>query len=396
MGFDDTARLATLDDYRVLDSEAEKSFDNLTELASKILDAPISLVSLVAKDRQWFKSRCGIAAQETPREWAFCDHALRDDATLLVPDARLDSRFAANPLVLGEPHIRFYCGVPLRSPEGHGLGTLCIIDREPRHLSPTQVSLLQALARQVELELEIRRRLMLLEEKLGSTLSAVKSRELLASMIVHDMRGPLTGITMSASMIRPADDESAQHLEMLIGQADRLRHMLVDILDVCLHEKGRLKVRPRIFDALQLTRQVADRLTRARAETGVDLTVAGRGPMPVHADPELTTRVLENLLLNAIDHAGATPRITINMRQRPDDRVEFEVLDQGTTIPEELRSRVFEPWTRGAMAMHRGHGLGLAMCRLAVESHDGRIRVQPNPAGKGNAFVFDLPGAAMP
>ena len=268
MTFDDTARLATLADYHVLDSEAEASFDNLTDLAAKVFDAPISLVSLIARDRQWFKSHHGLDISETPRELAFCEYAIRGDDTLLVPDARLDSRFASNPLVLGEPHIRFYCGVPLRSPEGHGLGTLCIIDRQPRQLSSQQISLLQSLARQAELELEIRRRLELLKEKLGTTLSQVKSRELFASMIVHDMRGPLSSIMMASSLIRPADAESTRNLQLLLDQTDRLRHMLVDILDVCLHDTGGIRVHTRVFDAVDLARDVAGRLGRSSASRG--------------------------------------------------------------------------------------------------------------------------------
>src|SRR5688500_9700762 len=142
MPFDDACRLQALADYRVLDSPAEEPFDNIARLTAKIFGMPITLVTLVDHQRQWFRAKHGVSVSETPGEISFCDHAIRADETLLVPDTLLDPRFADNPLVLGAPHVRFYCGVPLRTPEGHGLGTLCIIDCKPRSLSPAQLALL--------------------------------------------------------------------------------------------------------------------------------------------------------------------------------------------------------------------------------------------------------------
>ncbi len=151
-------RLQALDDYCIMDTGAEVAFDALTALAAHITGAPIALVSLVDADRQWFKSRHGLGPQETPREISFCGHAIAADAILVVPDAKADPRFADNPLVLGEPYIRFYAGVPLRTPSGLVVGTLCVIDREPRRLTPIQLEMLGRLAEQVVAQLELRRR----------------------------------------------------------------------------------------------------------------------------------------------------------------------------------------------------------------------------------------------
>ena len=142
-------RLAMLRSYEVLDTPAEQDFDDLTNLAAQICETPIALVSLVAEDRQWFKSKLGIDADETPREIAFCAHALLQHDVLVVPDARLDPRFATNPLVTGEPYVRFYLGAPLVTPNGLVMGTLCAIDREPRTPRPEQISAIQRLSRQV-------------------------------------------------------------------------------------------------------------------------------------------------------------------------------------------------------------------------------------------------------
>jgi two-component system, cell cycle sensor histidine kinase and response regulator CckA len=154
---DDAERLASLRDFELLDTPAEAAFDDLTTLATHICDAPISMISLVDDHRQWFKSRTGFAAAETPRETSFCGHAILGRDLFVVADAAADDRFADNPLVTGDPHVRFYAGTPLVTSAGHALGTLCVMDRVPRTLSPSQQNALRVLGRQVMAQLELRR-----------------------------------------------------------------------------------------------------------------------------------------------------------------------------------------------------------------------------------------------
>jgi len=156
---DEISRLAALYRYQILDTEAEPAFDDLTTLAAHICETPIALVSLVDRDRQWFKSKTGLCASETSRDLAFCAHAILDQIPFIVEDTLADDRFADNSLVTGEPYIRFYAGVPLVSPDCYPLGTLCVIDRVPRQLNSVQLSALQALSRQVVNLLELRRNL---------------------------------------------------------------------------------------------------------------------------------------------------------------------------------------------------------------------------------------------
>jgi anti-sigma regulatory factor (Ser/Thr protein kinase) len=156
---DESARLAALYRYRILDTEPEQGFDDLALLASHICGTPMALITLVDADRQWFKSRVGISLAGTARAVSFCSHAIRHRDLFIVPDARYDERFRDNPLVTGDPEIRFYAGAPLVTPDGHALGTLCVLDRVARTLTREQLEALSALCRQAESQLELRRNL---------------------------------------------------------------------------------------------------------------------------------------------------------------------------------------------------------------------------------------------
>ena len=185
-------RLAALQSYEVLDTTCEAAFDNIATMAAELTGCPISLVSLIDGERQWFKARVGLDITQTPREYAFCTHAIANPSELfIVPNALHDTRFADNPLVQGGPAIRFYAGVPLVNPQGAALGTLCVIDREPRDLSATQAQILQRLADAVMTTLELRR----------------------AMLVVRDMAlvDSLTGISNRAAFVAAIEAAIARH-----------------------------------------------------------------------------------------------------------------------------------------------------------------------------------------
>lgn len=155
---DEAQRLLALDAVRIVDTPSESAFNRLTWLASQVTGSPMALVSLLTSKRQWFKSHLGVAVNETPREWAFCSHAILQDGLFMVEDAARDPRFHNNPLVIGEPHIRFYAAFPLLNADKVPLGTLCVLDREPRRLRDREIRSLCELATIASEEIQRRTR----------------------------------------------------------------------------------------------------------------------------------------------------------------------------------------------------------------------------------------------
>jgi GAF domain-containing protein len=177
-------RLNTLRGYAILDTHPEERFDDLTWLAASICGTPISKISLIDEDRQWFKSKIGFEMCQTPRVDAFCSHTIMSPELFVVPDACEDPRFAANPLVLGEPHIRFYAGAPLTAPNGHNLGALCVLDVVPRRLNREQLESLRILSQQVMAQVTLRKNL----QDLKTVLQAREDLEQDMEDLIHDLQ----------------------------------------------------------------------------------------------------------------------------------------------------------------------------------------------------------------
>jgi len=197
MATNEAARLAALRRYKILDTEPEQAFDDLALLASHICGTPIALITLVDADRQWFKARVGITIKETARSLSFCTHAIKQRDVYVVPDARHDDLFRDNPFVATEPGVRFYAGAPLVTPDGHALGTLCVVDQVPRTLTREQSEALEALKRQAEAQLELRANLTQLK---GALAERDKAEAEQAGLIV-ELRSALDEVKKLSSLV---------------------------------------------------------------------------------------------------------------------------------------------------------------------------------------------------
>jgi signal transduction histidine kinase len=382
-------RVRALHSYAILDTAPEVAFDNVTAMCAELLEVPIALVSLIDTNRQWFKSRVGVGIDQTARSIAFCDHAIRRNAPMIIEDATADVRFADNPLVLGEPRVRFYAGVPLSTPEGLMLGTLCAIDTQPRHFAPREVELLVRLARQVEIELELRRQTLILDERLARVQEHSQKQELFAAMIVHDLRNPLTAITLSAvaGLQEPASAEEC--LQEVATASARAQSMLADVLDICLARTGRVTPRRSALDVPALMQEATAAVARAAVERGVALRLAMDGAdATLRADPDLLGRALINLLENAVRFSPRDETVTLSAVRDPGG-ISFAVEDHGPGVPPGSRQHVFEPF----VSLHAGpdqRGLGLALCKIAAEAHGGRAWVE-DAEPHGSRFLLFIP-----
>ena len=211
-------RLRALAEYRILGTRPEQCYDDITKIASLTCGTPISLMSLVDVDRQWFKSKCGLETQETSRDVSFCAHAIASPEPLIVKDALLDERFKSNPLVVADPKIRLYAGFPLQTPNDQRIGTLCVIDRKPGYLSDKQHQIMEALSRQVVSLLELRKR-------------SIRLLDALTHM--HNMDGILT----TCSYCKEGRDSNGewQHLEKYLSKISDIRFSH-GICDSCMEE----------------------------------------------------------------------------------------------------------------------------------------------------------------
>ncbi len=383
-------RLSRLLSYDVLDSEAEQAFDELTELASAICQTPISLISLVDQERQWFKSRVGLDAQETHRDLAFCAHAILQAGVFEVPNALEDPRFHDNPLVTNDPSIRFYAGAPLVSPQGDAIGTLCVIDREARELTASQRQALQTLAKQVISQLELRvqnRRLQRLNQQ----------RDKLYALLAHDLRSPFNGIMglsriLSQNIQRLTPEKIADAARGILTSSVQVYQMLDELLQWSQFSLGSLQVKPA---RQKLWPLVEESLTLVRSAAEVkQVEIDNQVPHDLEAlqDATISKMVLRNLLANAIKFAPPGSRVTLACEQQgPETWV--SVQDQGPGVPPALAERLFHNSvsSQTGSAGEMGLGMGLMLCHQFQTLQNGRLWLDSDSPGA--RFVFSLPNA---
>lgn len=387
------ARLKALRRYHILDTICEAAFDDLTRLAAQICGTPIALITLVDEYRQWFKSKLGIDAESTSRDVAFCAHAiLQPNEILIVPDTLLDHRFATNPTVTSEPHIRFYAGAPLVTPEGYALGTICVVDYVPRKLSIEQLEALRTLSRQVIAQLELKRNLDKLEKI--TTVERLQMDDLV-STFSHGMRTPLLA-TRSAlhallgGAFGKINDSCIEVLKECSLANENILSLVEGLLDVSRHQNKFAKSLN--YEILNWENIFIQAIKRNNSTWKQKCTITYKisPSLPIVFGDELEIqRVVDNLLDNAVRVSALDREVILEVEHSELHTVKISVRDRGFGISPEQREKLFHRFVQGRRGSN-GTGFGLYLCRQIVEAHGGNIGVETN-VGEGSTFWFTLP-----
>lgn len=384
----DEDRLGILHGHGILDTAEEPSFDALVQMCSLSCRVPIALVSLVDRHRQWFKAKVGIDACETSREVSFCSVAIESpDRFLVVEDAARDPRFSDSALVTGEPHIRFYAGVPLLDGDGVPLGTVCIIDRKPRTFTTIQRGMLLAATAQATELLRLRASERRLIEATSDLVSHQDLMEHLVKVIGHDFRAPLHAIQHLAEWgieaIGEGDHEELPDLfERIQGRASRAESMHGGLLELLRSDLSLIREEVDVREVLASVSALAD--------DGVRLGVDYEGPDGLVSVPQLLSTILSNLVANSVRHRGERDAVNVRVAIADDGgHAILDYRDDGPGIPEKALDRVFMPFERlVARDEVEGTGLGLSLVRKAAGALGGDARAVAH--GDGARFMIDL------
>lgn len=390
----DKERIAALMSYSLLDTLPEKEFDDITMLASYICQTPISLISLVDEKRQWFKSRRGVNASETPRDVSFCAHAInRQDEVMIVPDSRLDERFSDNPLVNGYPNVVFYAGIPLVNPDGYVLGTLCVIDSHPKQISKEQIEALRALSNQLVKLFELRRSAILLNHSVYELKLRNKGLDDFVRVAAHDIKSPLGNIMMLTELLKhnysdKLDDEGGE----IIDHVHRSSRRLIDLVDGILQYSK---------DVSQIMGNRESVNVKAVVDTVVDLIESCENvkfvleiidDCVIYTNRIALEQIFVNLVSNSIKYSDKPQTIVTIKVTDEDGFIRCNVIDNGPGINDSDKERIFNLFETASMADRkgtRGTGIGLATVKSLVEGLGGKITVY-SVLGHGADFEFFL------
>ncbi|MET0906568.1 MAG: GAF domain-containing sensor histidine kinase [Tardiphaga sp.] len=382
----ETERLKALKSYGILDTAIEPSFDDITKIASYVCQTPISIISLVDEGRQWFKSEIGLGVRQTSMDRSICAHAILEHSFLEVEDVTKDARFRHNPLVTGNPNVRFYAGALLRTPDGLPLGTVCVLDDKPRVLTPEQRDVLAALARQVMAQMEFRRALVL-ADRLQRNISR------LMAVAGHDLKQPLQVMVMAIDRIRNklTDEKDRQRLGYAIEAGMRMAEELDRLAETSVLGAGLGAPSLQAFPVQDILDSIRVNWRLHAEAKGLELMV-----LPCKArivsDPGMLRAIMGNLVGNAIKYTERG-RVLVGSRKRH-NAISLEVLDTGSGIPAEQLSSIFEAFHQ-INPSSEGLGLGLSIVRRTAEALGHPIALKSDLA-RGSHFTIEVPlaGAA--
>ncbi len=391
---DEAARLAALHQAQVLDTPPDDDFDDIAMLAAEICGTPISMVSLVETDRQWWKAKVGVEIDGTHRDDSFCAHTIHGHDLLEVRDAGADPRFADNPLVTGDSGFRFYAGAPVVLDGTHPVGTVCVIDRIPRELTASQRRALRCLARHASVQLELRRYARDAGDIADRMRQLDRMKDSFLAGVSHELRTPLASIRGYLEMVQTDDldpETSQRFLAVMQRNSDRLLRLIDDLVTVARLNDGGMRLDLVGLDLAELAHQVVTACRPLAEHREVSLHNLMDHPVPARGDSRRLSQALNHLVVNAIKFTS--PGGEIILRGTAADEPELVITDTGVGIPAAELPHVFDRFFRSTAADRSatpGPGLGLSIVNLIIEAHHGSIHLDSEP-GVGTTVRLTLP-----
>ena len=355
---DEILRLQNLESYDILDTDFEDDFDELVELAGKICNCPISTITLLDKDRQWFKARTGIEDRSTPREQSFCSHAITEPGVMSITDASKDERFSTNPLVTGDPNIRFYAGAPIISAEGFSLGAICIIDHKPKQLNAEQERILVILANQVSKLLELRKKNKIIRERAEEILEIktasinrfIKGQEAIKKDIATDLHEDLAQkLAASVLTLKMAEQQGTERVPLISTAARQVQEVISNIRSLSY------AITPHSIDWIPAEELISEFIhkTAITYPFPIEVDIIGERSA-VNAELSLSAiRIIESWLkLLSIEKQVKQVAITVITG----NKFEFSIADDNDAADLELRrEEIFSSLLYERVQQHQGH-----------------------------------------
>lgn len=398
------ARLDILHQLHILDTAPEVSFDELTKLAAQICECPISVISLVDNDRQWFKSTFNVSATETPRADSFCAFTILEPEILIVPDSHVDDRFKNMNTVTGPLQLHFYAGVPITYQPGINLGAICVIDSKPHpELSEFQKEALKGLAKLAAKLIDGRKSFIDLQSMSKAMIEAEKNLALDAQMkalaemtagVAHEINNPLAIIKMTLEILKDTlipkmitSDKEVEQFNRLEKAAERIQNLTHGLMTYSRDSRKDIPSETLFKNVITDTLQFC----KVRLEkSGTELIIEEFNPrLSMECNPVEISQVLLNLVHNACDAVTELPERWVRIHlSETDSQIQLSVTDSGHGIPSHVADEMFQPFFTTKKVNH-GTGLGLSICRGIIERHHGTIEI--DQTSSNTRFVITLP-----
>jgi signal transduction histidine kinase len=385
-------RQHALESYDIIGTEIEMIFDGITKLAASVCEVPICLISLIDNDRQWFKSHYGLDATETPRDISFCGHAINQTEVFYVPDSTIDERFKDNPLVTGAPNVIFYAGQPLIDKNGYALGTLCVIDNVPRHLSTNQLEQLRLLGDQAMQLIHIRLNISQIKSLNKQLAQASKLAYLgeISAGVAHEVNNPLTIITSGLELI-PLFINNSEKLDSTLVKIKKSCHRIEKIIQgLQRYSRSSEADVMSIFSLDQILQETIAMMEYKLKDTNTNITVQLDKNLNILCNEVEIEQVIINLIGNAIDAIKHLEDQWVKIELKKDEKSAIlRITDSGPGISEQIRERLFDPFFT-TKKIGEGTGLGLSIAKGIIDSHHGSLRVVPDVSNTCFEIIFKL------